>query len=278
MNKEMTIFAAGLIVAGIATGAPKKKEPVRGYTDTPELPSGWRVHDIDRPQPRVVTPGEHPCQAPSDAIVLFDGTDLSAWTGTKQDDPKKKKYNPEGQARWKVENGYMECTPTGNLKTKQAFGDCQLHIEWRTANPRAGESQGAGNSGVFFQGRYEVQVLDNFENRTYADGMAGSMYGQTPPLVNALKKPGEWQSYDIVFQAPRFDGEKLVSPAYMTVFLNGVLLQHKQEILWPTTHKKLNAYKAHGADSIILQDHNNDTRFRNIWIRELDLLKTDAKK
>lgn len=270
------IFAIAVFSA-LWIQAAEKKKPNWGYTDTPVLPSGWHVHDIDRPQPPVVRPGEHPCNAPSDAVILFNGTDLSAWAGTVQDNPKKKKYNPEGKALWKVENGYLECTPTGNIKTLEKFGDCQLHIEWQTANPRQGDSQNAGNSGVFFQGRYEVQVLDNYENRTYADGMAGSVYGQKPPMVNALKKTGKWQQYDIIFQAPRFEGEKLISPAYVTVFMNGVLVQHKQEMLWPTTHKKLGAYKPHGDDSIALQDHNNNTRFRNIWIRKLDLLADDSR-
>jgi hypothetical protein len=253
------------------------KAPNWGYSDTPKLPSGWCVHDIDRPQPKVVTPAATVGQPPSDAIVLFDGVDASAWQGTKQDNPKSKKFNPEAEMRWKVENGTLECTPTGAIRTKQKFGDCQFHIEWQTANPRKGHSQESGNSGVFMQARYETQVLDNYENRTYADGMAGCVYGQQPPLVNACKKPGEWQVYDIIFQAPRFDGEKLVSPAYVTVFLNGVLLHHKQELLGPTTHKKLPVYKPHGDDVIVLQDHNNDTRFRNIWIRELDLTRTDHK-
>ncbi len=265
-----------LLIAGGARAADEKK-PNWGYFDTPKLPSGWRVHDINRPRPPVVTPGAKSGAAPSDAIVLFDGTDLSNWVGTKQDNPKKKKYNPTGAALWKVENGYLECAPTGSIMTKQTFGDCQFHIEWQTANPRQGASQNAGNSGVFMMNRYETQVLDNYENRTYADGMAGCVYGQTPPMVNACRKPGEWQSYDIIFQAPRFEGETLVSPAYVTVLLNGVLVQHKTEILGPTSHKKRTAYKAHGKDVIALQDHDNNTRFRNIWIRELDLMKDDSK-
>jgi hypothetical protein len=257
-------------------GADEKK-PNWGYTNTPLLQSGWHVHDIDRPQPKVVTPAATVGQPPSDAIVLFDGVDASAWQGTVSDNPKSKKFNPKGEMRWKIENGYLQCTPTGAIRTKQKFGDCQFHIEWQTANPRKGDSQSSGNSGVFMQARYETQVLDNFENRTYADGMAGCIYGQQPPLVNACKKPGEWQTYDIIFQAPRFEGEKLVSPAYVTVFLNGVLLHLKQELLGGTTHKKLPVYKPHGDDVIVLQDHNNDTRYRNIWIRELDLTKTDHK-
>ena len=269
MMKQTTPFLLALLVAGLAQ-ASGEKAPV-GYSDTPKLPSGWRVHDIARPQPRVVVPAARPGGAPSDAIVLFDGSDLSQWAGTRQDNKKKKKYNPRGEALWKVENGYMECTPTGYIHTRKAFGDCQLHIEWQTENPPRGDSQGRGNSGIFLMGRYEIQVLDCYENRTYADGTAGCVYGQTPPMVNACRKPGEWQVYDIVFQAPRFEGERLVSPAYVTVFLNGVLVQHKTEILGGTVHRRLPSYKPHAAkESLSLQDHNNPTRFRNIWIRELD--------
>lgn len=272
------ISTAVLAMACGAGHAADKAAPNVGYSDTPVLPSGWRVHDIARPQPKVVAPAAQPGGAPSDAIVLFDGTDLAQWVGTKQDDQKKKKYNPKAEALWKVENGYMECTPTGDVFTKQSFGDCQLHIEWQTENPPNGDSQGRGNSGIFFMGLYETQVLDSYNNRTYADGGAGCVYGQTPPLVNACRKPGEWQVYDIVFQAPRFDGEKLVSPAYITTFLNGVLVQHKTEILGPTMNKKLPEYKAHAAKlPIKLQDHNNATRFRNIWIRELNLLENTDK-
>ena len=272
MQKIVSLSVLTILLASTSWAADVKA-PNWGYTNTPVLASGWCVHDIDRPQPKVVTPASVIGQPPSDAIVLFDGKDASSWVGSVQADPKKKKYNPEGKMRWKVENGTLECTPSGAIKTKQKFGDCQFHIEWQTANPRADDSQNAGNSGIFMMGRYETQVLDNYENRTYADGMAGCVYGQTPPMVNACKKPGEWQSYDIIFQAPRFDGEDLVSPAFVTVLLNGILVQHKTEILGPTSHKKLPVYKAHGKDSISLQDHNNDTRFRNIWIRELDLLK-----
>jgi hypothetical protein len=285
MMKQAYPILLALLVAGCTHTTeqqitPKKKMAKSnwGYDDTPKLPSGWRVHDIARPQPKVVTPGAQVGQAPSDAIILFDGTDLSSWQGAKQDDPKKKKFNPEGKALWKVENDYMQCTPTGDLYTKKSFGDCQLHIEWQTENPPKGKSQSRGNSGVFMMGVYETQVLDCYNNRTYADGSAGCVYGQTPPMVNACKKPGEWQIYDIIFQAPHFENENLVSPAYVTVFLNGVLVQHKTEILGPTSHKKLPVYKPHAAKlPIKLQDHNNSTRFRNIWIRELDLLKNTEK-
>ena len=274
----MTRVIVLLLSTVVVSFAADEKKPNVGFSDTPKLPSGWRVHDIDRPHPVVATPGDQPGAVPSDAIVLFDGTGLSGWTGTKQDDPEKKKYNPTGEALWKVENGYMECTPTGDLQTRQTFGDCQLHIEWQTANPPKGDSQGRGNSGIFLMGLYETQVLDCFENRTYADGVAGAVYGQTPPLVNACRKPGEWQVYDIVFQAPRFDGGQLVSPAYVTTFLNGLLVQHHTEILGPTVYKKIPAYKPHAEKlPLVLQDHNNNTRFRNIWIRELELTKNDHK-
>ena len=264
------IISSFILVSGCDAADPDK--PIVGYDDTPFLPSGWRVHDIDRPLPKVVEPGEGYCSAPSDAIVLFDGTDLKAWTGVKQDDPEEKRYNPKGEALWQVENGYMECRTTGNLVSKQGFGDCQLHIEWQTENPPNGESQGRSNSGVFLMGRYEIQVLDCYQNRTYADGGAGSVYGQNPPMVNASRKPGEWQTYDIIFKAPRFDGNKLLSPAYVTVLHNGVVVQNHTEIMGPTEHKKLARYRPHSnREPLVLQDHNNKTRFRNIWIRELDL-------
>jgi len=272
-GNHQNIFAVGIILflSAIAGFSAENKEPIIGYTDTPFLPSGWRVHDIDRPQPAVVTPGGCTTVAPSDAIVLFDGSNLDQWVGSKQDDPEEKRYNPEGMALWKLEDGYMECTPTGNLISKQAFSDCQLHVEWRVELPAVGDSQGRGNSGVFLMGLYEVQVLDSYQNRTYADGSAGSIYGQTPPMVNASRKPGEWQSYDIVFQAPRFKNGELASPGYLTVFHNGILVQHKTEILGSTVHKKTAPYEVHAERlPLQLQDHNNKTRFRNIWIRELN--------
>jgi len=272
MMRKITTFLLMISIVGFVQAADKKI--CLGYSNTPKLPSGWHVHDVDRPQPEVVIPASQPGGAPSDAIMLFDGTDLSHWEGTVLKNKKKKKYNPTGEALWKVEKGYVECTPTGSIHSREKFGDCQLHIEWQTENPPRGNSQERGNSGIFLMGRYEIQVLDCYNNRTYADGTAGCVYGQTPPLVNACRKPGEWQVYDIVFQAPRFDGEKLVSPAYVTVFLNGVLVQHKTKILGATVYRKLPSYKPHAAkESLVLQDHNNPTRFRNIWIRELNLKK-----
>jgi 3-keto-disaccharide hydrolase len=239
-----------------------------GYTDTPMLPGlPYHVHDPARPHPPVVTPGAQPGAAPSDATVLFSGTDLSQWTSTKQPAP----AEATAGRPWKVENGYVEVVPNaGDIRTIQKFGDVQLHIEWAAPASVRGTSQNRGNSGIFLQGRYEVQVLDSFENPTYADGQAGAIYGQWPPLVNPVRKPGEWQAYDIVFEAPRFEGGKVVTPAYLTVFLNGVLLHHRKDVMGPTVHRALASYAAQPAeDSLVLQDHQQPVRYRNIWIRRL---------
>ena len=216
-----------------------------GYTDTPFLPGDrWRVHDDARPRPRIVEPGTagsatEPGKPPSDAIVLFDGKDLSQWVQRGRDG---KILEPA----WKVENGYIELVPgTGSHKTKETFGDLQLHIEWATPAKPTGASQARGNSGVMFMEMYEIQVLDSYENISYADGQAGSIYGQYPPLVNASRKPGEWQAYDIIFEAPRFESEKLVKPAFVTVFHNGVLLHHRQEMMGPMRHRVLSEYVPH---------------------------------
>ena len=229
-----------------------------GYTDTPVLPGlPYRVHDPARPQAQVVMPPQSPGAAPSDATVLFDGRNLSGWVPAKQP--------------WKVENGYVEVVPNaGNLTSKEKFGDVQLHVEWASPVAVRGTSQNRGNSGIFLQGRYEVQVLDSFENPTYADGQAGAIYGQWPPLVNPARRPGEWQSYDIVFEGPRFDGTKLTRPAYLTVFLNGVLVHHHKELMGATVHRRLASYAPHAAEeSIVLQDHQQPVRFRNMWARRL---------
>ena len=237
------------------------QEPV-GYDDTPYLPgSQWRVHDANRPQPQVVTPGTSVTNdAPSDAIILFDGTDLSQWSG-----------RDGGEAQWKVENGYMEVTRTGDIETKAHCGDCQLHLEWAAPAEVRGNSQGRGNSGVFLMGLYEVQVLDGYDNRTYADGITAAIYGQYPPLVNACRKPGEWQTYDIFFKAPQWDGQQLVSPAYMTVIHNGILVQHHQEVMGPTGHKNVANYDTPHAltGPLSLQDHGDLVRYRNIWVRPM---------
>ncbi len=227
----------------------------------------WLDHDRDRPQPPRVTPGtfstqDQPGRPPGDAVVLFDGEDLSQWVSMDG--------NP---TRWVVRDGYMECVKgSGYVRTLQNFGDCQLHIEWATPVPAEGTGQGRGNSGVFFGlDRYEVQVLDSYENRTYADGSAGSLYGQYPPLVNVCRPPGQWQTYDILYTAPRFDADgALLSPACLTVFHNGVLIQHNAKLTGPTSWLERAPYKAHPEKQpISLQDHGNPVRYRNIWIREL---------
>ncbi|MHC4061034.1 MAG: 3-keto-disaccharide hydrolase, partial [Planctomycetota bacterium] len=208
----------------------------------------WEVHDKNRPQPRVISPGEHPADPPSDAIVLFDGMDLSQWLKTNGEPPK-----------WKVENGYMEAVKkAGSIKTKRGFGDCQLHIEWATPSRVKGEGQDRGNSGVYLMGKYEVQVLDSYDNTTYADGQAAAVYGQSPPMVNACRGPGQWQSYDIIFRRPVFKDKKLVRPATITVLHNGVLVQDHWVIQGPTAHKKRAQYKPHEDRlPISLQDHGN---------------------
>jgi hypothetical protein len=238
-----------------------------GYTDTPVLPGqNYKVHDPERPQPRVVTPGTFSSQdaagaPPSDAVILFDGKDLSEWESIKTGGP----------AQWKVENGYMEVVPkTGDIRTKQHFGDCQLHVEWAEPAVIKGESQGRGNSGVFLMGRYEIQVLDCFQNPTYADGTTAAIYGQFPPLVNACRKPGEWQTYDIIWMGPRFNGDQLVRPACVTVIQNGIVVHHCKALIGPTTHRKIDAYKPHlDVGPLALQDHGDLVRFRNIWFRPL---------
>ena len=237
-----------------------------GYDDTPFLPGDqYRVHDDARPQPRVVTPGtgssqEKPGSAPSDADVLFDGSSLDKWENVNG-----------GAAAWKVKDGYMEVVPeSGNIATKAAFGDCQLHVEWAAPSEVTGDGQGRGNSGVFLMGIYEIQVLDCYDNPTYADGTAGAIYGQCPPLVNACRKPGEWQEYDIIWIAPRFSGNTLVSLPRVTVLVNGVVVQHAKEIIGPTTHKKLPSDVPNQEKGpLVLQDHKDRVRFRNIWCREL---------
>ena len=219
----------------------------------PELTEVWD------PVPPKVDPGDA-TRAPSDAIVLFDGTDLSAWTGR------------DGAAQWKVEDGaFTVVKETGDIATRQAFGDVQLHIEWRSPAEVVGEGQGRGNSGVFLMGLYEVQVLDSFESLTYSNGQAGSIYKQFIPMVNATRPPGEWQAYDIVFMAPRFAADgSLEQPATMTALHNGVLIHNHVTLRGPTRFIGEPAYEAHAPElPLTLQDHGNPVSFRNIWIREL---------
>lgn len=230
-----------------------------GYSDTPVLPgSEYHVHDGERPQPRVVTPGVG-TQAPSDAKILFDGVHLRDWEGK------------DGPARWKLEAGYMEVAPgTGNIRTRDKFGDMQLHLEFASPTVVKGNGQGRGNSGVFLMGIYEIQVLDNYYNPTYADGTVGAVYGQFPPLVTAIRMPGEWNTYDIAWKAPVFEGERLVSPAVVTVLLNNTVVHHAVTLRGETNHKVVTTYKAHPAKGPLeLQDHGDYVRYRNIWVREL---------
>lgn len=222
----------------------------------------WPPHSRERPVPQsvavtsiVTTP------PPSDAIVLFDGSSLDRW------------HSGNRAARWRVVDGAFEVVAgAGGIETRDSFGDVQLHIEWMSPSPPRGSDQDRGNSGVFLMGRYELQVLDSWENRTYADGMAGALYGQYPPLVNASRPPGEWQSYDIIFHRPRFDSAgKVVSPARFTVFHNGVLVQDNAALIGPTSHTVRPPYEAHPDRlPLSLQDHGHPVKFRNIWVRDLE--------
>jgi hypothetical protein len=259
-----------ILAALFCAAAQQQPEKKPGYTDTPLLPGQpWRVHDSGRPHPNMVTPGSVPGAPPSDAIVLFGGKDLSAWKSRGRGrGPDRGK---ETDARWLVKDGYFECAPgTGSLVTREKFGDVQLHIEWSEPPDIAGKDQDRGNSGVLLQDRYEIQVLDSWVNVTYADGQAGSLYGQWPPLVNPIRKPGEWQAYDIFFEAPKFEGDRLVRPAYATVIFNGVLVQHHKEIIGTMVHRQVAVYTKHaGEEPLSLQDHGHKVRYRNVWIRRL---------
>jgi 3-keto-disaccharide hydrolase len=214
-------------------------------------------------EPTVVTPGATPGAPPSDAIVLFDGKDLSQWVSQSA---------AGGPAPWVVADGVATVKPgSGGIQTKQGFGSCQLHIEFATPSVVEGNSQGRGNSGVFLMNNYELQILDSYQNPTYFHGQAGAIYKQHAPLVNASRKPGEWQIYDVVFHAPKFDADgKLVQRATFTVFHNGVLIQDHVIVMGITFNDKPPYYEAHAAKMpLSLQDHHNPMRFRNIWIREL---------
>lgn len=222
----------------------------------PKITEQWN------PQPRVVTPGKTNDGAPSDAIVLFNGKNLDNF----------EKADGSGAAAWKVENNIMTMYKgAGTIRTKQGFGDCQLHIEWRTPAEPKGEGQARGNSGIFFMGKYELQILDSYNNPTYANGQAGSIYKQTPPLVNASRKPGEWQTYDVVFTAPRFNKDSsLKTQARITVFHNGVLIQNDVAIWGGTKYIGIASNDVHGEkEPMVIQDHGDPVSFRNIWIREL---------
>jgi hypothetical protein len=263
---------AGVLLAAVGAASAQDAASATGEALPPSPPAavvppqgGYEVHDARRPQPPVVAPGTFSTQAqpgkpPGDAVVLFDGRDLSKWKSAKGG----------GEAKWKVENGELVVAPrTGPIATKEEFADVQLHAEWMEPTGITGRSQGRGNSGIFLMGLYELQVLDSHDSETYADGMAGSIYGQYPPLVNATRPQGEWQVYDVVFHPPVYEGGKVVQPATETVFLNGVLVQDHTQLIGPTKHQQLTEYPTeHPAKGPIqLQDHRNPIRFRNIWVR-----------
>ena len=251
LSKYLTLTLAVAVMA--ATGALSPQ--VHGQLET-----GWKAHDQNRPAPKVVAPGEGAnfAKPPSDAVVLFDGKNFDSWTGAVD--------------KWKIVDGVMETLgKSGPVLTKEEFGDCQLHIEWASPAEVKGNRQRRSNSGVFLMNAFELQVLDSYENPTYADGTAASVYGQYPPLVNASRGPGQWQSFDIIFRAPRFgDDGKVQKRARITALHNGVLVQDNSEILGPTSWIKHGRYaKGKTAGPIRLQDHGSPVRYRNIWIRRL---------
>lgn len=250
-------MVAGAVLAGLAATLFQPASLVAQL-------SQWPQHSLDRPKPRVLDPGAFPGSPapPADAVVLFDGRSLAAW-----------KSSDSGPAGWRVTDGAMEVVAgSGGIETLGGFGDGQVHVEWMAPKPPRGEGQDRGNSGVFLMGQYEVQILDSYHNDTYADGQAGSVFGQYPPLVNPIRPPGEWQSYDIVFRRPRFDSQgKVLRPARMTVFFNGILVQDAVELVGPTSHAERKPYTAHPDRlPISLQDHGHPVQFRNIWVRELE--------
>ena len=239
------------------------------YGDPPDETHAWSIHDRNRPQPPLVTPGtfssqEHPGKPPSDAVVLFDGTEatLSNWVADK---------NPAEPTKWIVKDGALQCVPgAGYIKTKAEWGDCQLHVEWSAPAKVAGNSQGRGNSGVFLMGLTEVQVLDNFNNPTYPDGFAGSVYGVSPPMANPLVAPGQWQVYDIIFRRPVFKDGKELEPGRLTVLINGVIAQDATPLEGGGGHmgrSKSRPFPEKGP--LKLQDHGNPVRYRNVWYRPL---------
>jgi hypothetical protein len=220
-----------------------------------------KLTEVWQPEPRIISPGSTSLNAPSDAIMLFDGKDLSQWQTVKGE-----------AAKWTIKDGYIVVKPgTGDILTKKGFGDCQLHIEWKTPDTAKGVSQERGNSGIFLMNRYELQVLDSYRNRTYSNGQAGSIYKQYMPLVNACRGPGEWQTYDIIFTAPRFNSDStLKSSARITVLQNGVLVQNNVSLWGGTEYIGIPTYKMHSdREPLRLQDHGNLVCYRNIWIREL---------
>jgi hypothetical protein len=261
-SRMVALYGIGLAAIGAAALLSIGADAPPATPDTGA--KEWHVHDRTRPQPAVVTPGVASTQdqvgtPPSDAVVLFDGKDLSQWESDKG-----------GPNPWTLEDGAMMVSK-GGIHSKETFGDCQLHAEWMSPNPPRGKDQDRGNSGIFIMSRYELQVLDNYQAETYADGMAGSIYGQYPPQVNASRQPGQWQTYDVIFHAPRFNEDGTVAkPARETVFFNGVLVQDNVELKGATAHMTLAKYTKH-ADKmpIALQDHGHPVKYRNFWVRPI---------
>ena len=258
----MTQTSAVMLLAAAVTVSISAQQAPIGYDDTPMQPNGkWRVHDGTRPYPAVISVPQAPSAgAPSDAIVLVGASDdLSAW-----------QMADGSAATWTMKGGVLQ-TGKGILRTRQQFTDVQVHVEFATPSEVKGDSQGRGNSGVFLLGHFEIQVLDSYRNITYPDGQAAAMYGQYPPLVNAARAPGQWQAYDIIFSAPRFTGDgKLDKPAIVTVLHNGVVVHHATPFWGPTRHKSVLPYTPEMARGpLVLQDHGNPVRYRNIWVREL---------
>jgi hypothetical protein len=277
MNTRTSFLAlvAALAIRLPALGAdgPTNQVNTDGFRDTPIIPgTKWHLHDPDRPQPPVVTPGPLltlGMAPPSDAEMLFDGKDLSKWQNNRGQD-----------ASWKMTNGYVETAPRGGgIRTRGKWADFQLHLEWATPNPARGTGQGRGNSGILINGLYEVQVLDSYQALTYPDGQAGAIYGQMPPLVNVCLPPGEWQTYDILFESPRWNDQgELVKKAIITVIQNGVIVQNHYELTgctdgiagvpWKTPG---NYDRKHPPEVFVeLQDHSNPVRYRNIWVRPIE--------
>ena len=238
------------------------------FGQTPDKPKPEDT-EIWEPVPKVVSPGATCGAAPSDAIVLFDGKNLDEWVTNKDKSP----------AKWDVANGVMTVNKSGgNIETKRSFKNYQLHVEWKVPTTITGTSQARGNSGVFLASTgagddgYELQVLDSYQNKTYADGEAGAVYGQFPPLVNVSRPPGQWQTYDIIFHGPRFAADgKVLRPARVTALVNGVLVQDNVSLTGPTDYQARPPYKPHAEKMpLLLQDHDQPVHFRNIWIRELN--------
>jgi hypothetical protein len=259
---QTLLTALGAIIVGAGLIAGQQAPAPTGYDDTPMQPNGrWHIHDGKRPQPKIVTPGPlSPAPPPQDAIVLVGaGADRSAW-----------QMMDGAPVTWAMSDGVLE-TGKGIIRTKAEFTDYQLHVEFATPKLVKGNSQERGNSGVFLNGKFEIQVLDSYQNITYPDGQASAMYGQFPPLVNASRPPGEWQAYDIVFTSPRFKAGTLDKPAIVTVLHNGILVHNATPFWGPTAHKKIDPYTVDNAKGpIALQDHGNPVRYRNIWIRPIN--------